>query len=303
VDELVILSRLVHFAAVSLLFGGVLFRLCIQPRKPDRDDPLPRVVEGTAGLLALVSMLGWFIGVGASMAGDWSELLAPDTLASLILDTRFGRLWIARFALLAAIIALTLAGRRRTRIREVALLVLCGAFVASLAGVGHGSVGAGWFGLAHLASDMIHLLCAATWLGGLVCLGVVLRRAATGGEAGSVDAVRTLLPRFSRVGYLAVAVLLMTGCFNAIVLLARPDALIGTSYGQVLLLKVGLVAVMVAFAIGNRLWLSPRIVALRTPNHSRGPIPALYRSVAMEQGVGLLVLATTAVLGTIHPVP
>jgi putative copper resistance protein D len=303
VEELIILSRFVHFAAVSLLFGGALFRLCIQPHKPHRDDPLPRVIEVTAVVVTLVSGLSWFIGVGASMAGDWFAILEPDIMAALFVETRFGRLWIGRLALLAAIIAPVLAWRRHTWTREVAMLVLSGALTASLAGVGHGSVGAGWVGPTHLVADMTHLLCAATWLGGLVYLGVVLRRALIGGEAASIDAVRTLLPRFSRVGYVAVALLLISGSFNAIVLLARPDALIGTAYGQVLLLKIGLVAAMVATAIGNRVWLSPRILDASTPDAGHGSIAVLCRSVTVEQGVGLVVLATTAVLGTIHPVP
>ena len=38
--------------------------------------------------------------------------------------------------------------------------------------------------------------------------------------------------------------LLVTGALNAIVLVPRPESLMTTSYGQVLLVKIGLVAVM-----------------------------------------------------------
>ena len=111
--------------------------------------------------------------------------------------------------------------------------------------------------------------------------------------------MRAALPRFSRLGYFAVGLLLVTGALNAIVMVPRPELLITTSYGQVLLVKIGLVAVMIAIAIRNRFILAPSILAARDGSEEETAL--LYRSVAVEQGIGALVLATVAVLGTIHP--
>ena len=192
------------------------------------------------------------------MTGDWSEVLEPDILAAVLVETQFGRLWIGRLALLAAMLALTLVWRRQMRAREAFMLLLSGMVTASLAGVGHGSIGTGSLGLIHLAADMAHLLCAAAWLGGLVCLGLDLRYASNrGDQIESFDTVRIMLPRFARLGYVAVATLLMTGCINTMVLVQRPEALIGTDYGRILLLKLSLVAIMIAIAICNRLVFSP----------------------------------------------
>ena len=164
------------------------------------------------------------------------------------------------------------------------MLVLSGALTASLAGVGHGSVGAGIAGLVHLVADMTHLLCAAAWLGGLACLGLVLRRVVNEGDAESIDVVRTVLPRFSKMGYAAVAALLVTGCINMMVLVARPEALIATDYGRLLLVKIGLVVMMIAIAICNRLVLSPRVLDAESPGGSGESTIALYRSVAGGAG-------------------
>jgi putative copper resistance protein D len=303
VDALIVLSRLVQFAAVSLLFGGSLFRLCIRPQSADQRYQWPSSVDIAAIAAALLSGLGWLIGVAVDVTGGWSDVVQPDLMAALLVDTRFGRLWIGRLALLAGIIALTLAWRRRTRTWEGAMLVLSGALTASLAGVGHGSVGDGMLGLIHIAADMIHLLCAATWLGGLACLALVLRRAVIGGDAESIDVVPTVLPRFSKIGYVAVAALLVTGCINTIVLVARPGALIETDYGRVLLVKISLVMTMIAIAGCNRFVFSPRVLAVEPPGRSCQTTIALYRSVAVEQVVGLLVLAAVALLGTLHPAP
>jgi putative copper resistance protein D len=145
----------------------------------------------------------------------------------------------------------------------------------------------------HMVADVVHLLCAMGWIGGLFCLAQVLRRAA------AVDVVDlgVVLTRFSRLGYWLVALLLISGCLNALVLVPRPDSLVTSDYGRVLLVKIGLVLIMVAFALFNRLALVTQAVASEAGAH------VLWRSVMAEQGVGVLVLAAVALLGTIHPVP
>jgi putative copper resistance protein D len=190
VDDLIIASRLVHFAALALLFGGSLFRLLIRPQDPNQRQPWPHSIDIMVVVAALLSWLGWFIGTAASMTGEWSEILESDILEAVLFETQFGRLWIGRLALLAAILTLTLAWRRQIRAREGFMLLLSGMLTASLAGVGHGSIGTGSLGLIHPAADMAHLLCAAAWLGGLVCLGSDLRHASNRGDVESIAKVR-----------------------------------------------------------------------------------------------------------------
>jgi putative copper export protein len=105
------------------------------------------------------------------------------------------------------------------------------------------------------------------------------------------------LRRFSSIGYWAVGLLLISGCVNALVMVPRPESLIGTDYGHVLLVKIALALLMVAIAVANRVLLTPKAIA------APAGIRALWRSVMVEQGVGLAVLAAVALLGTIHPVP
>jgi copper resistance protein D len=303
-DDLIILSRFVQFAALALLFGGSLFRLCVQPRQPDQRQQWPWAIDIAAAVAALLSAVGWFVGVAATMGGGWAEVLVSETVTAVLIDTRFGRLWIGRLALAAAILGLVVVSRGRTRRWDVAMLLLSAGLTASLAGVGHGSVGAGMLGRVHLAGDVVHLLCATAWLGGLVGLGLILHRAGKGNDTASLELVRAVVRRFSRLGYWMVGLLLVTGCLNTIVLVASPESLFTTAYGRVLLVKIGLVAVMIAIAIRNRFILAPRIViAPASDGTTEKVIAALYYSVAQEQGVGLIVLATVAVLGTIHPLP
>jgi putative copper resistance protein D len=295
VDELLLVaSRAVHFAALALLFGAPFFRLAISPLGPARGWPGGRAIELAAAILAILSALGWFVGVAANMAGGWSDAFAPDTLWAVTFDTRFGRLWTARLAAMLAILGIH-TWSRPAPARDVGLVFLASAAAASLVGTGHGTAGAGAIGTIHAAADVVHLLCAMGWIGGLACLAQVLRAGARGDlDAGLLSVV---LPQFSRVGYWLVALLLLSGCINALVLLPRPDSLVTSAYGRVLVVKVGLALIMVAFALYNRVVLAPHAIPAKTGAWT------LWRSVVAEQGVGLLVLISVALLGTIHPVP
>ena len=296
VDELIIASRLVHFASAALLFGAPLYRLAIEPGDARIGG---RAVEVAGAVAALLSGLGWFAGVAATMAGGFRDALSTDLLAAVTFDTRFGHLWIARLLVLMAIVAVQLAGHS-SRWRDTALAVLAAGFAASLIGVGHGMTGAGHGPVVariHMAADIAHLLCAAAWIGGLFCLARLLHAAMLG--RAPIEAVRAPLRRFSRLGYWAVALALVSGCINALVMVPRPASLVGSDYGRVLLLKLVLVLLMVAIAIVNRMMLTPPIMAGAAPAGAR----RLWRSVLVEQGAALAVLAAVAWLGTIHPIP
>lgn len=294
-DELIVASRAVHFAALALLLGAPVFRLAIAPHGPSRGWPGGRTIELAAAAVALVSALGWFAGVAAGMAGSWVDAVAPDMLQTVALDTRFGRLWMARLAAMIVLLAIQ-AFARPAPAKDAALVFLAGAVTASLVGTGHGMAGEGALGPMHTVADATHLLCAMGWIGGLVCLAQLLRRVARG-EAGA-DMLHVVLARFSRVGYWAVALLLVSGCINGVILVPSVAKLVGTEYGRVLLVKIALALAMVAIALVNRFALTPNMFA-----PGAAGVHALSRSVLVEQGVGLLVLVSVALLGTIHPVP
>jgi putative copper resistance protein D len=128
----------------------------------------------------------------------------------------------------------------------------------SLVGVGHGMAGNGRLAPIHMVADMVHLLCAMTWIGGLFFLGLVVHQIVKAGAAArtgapsdtqsELDALRRVLRRFSHIGYGAVALLVGSGCINALILVPQPDKLIGTDYGRVLLVKIALALLDVGVA-------------------------------------------------------
>ncbi|MFB7052571.1 copper resistance CopC/CopD family protein [Streptomyces vinaceus] len=97
-----------------------------------------------------------------------------------------------------------------------------------------------------MPADILHLLAVAAWLGGLTALLVALHKV-PGIE-------REAVQRFSRVAFVSVLVLAVTGVYQSWRQLGSWSALTGTSYGQLLLVKVGLVAVLVGIAYVSRSW-------------------------------------------------
>src|ERR1700757_734810 len=124
----------------------------------------------------------------------------------------------------------------------------------------------GFAGVADLATQMIHLLAGSAWLGSFPALGYILYRS-QGERAGAWRAAaHYILPRYSRAGYFAVGLILLTGCLNSWRLVGNVDGLIRTGYGRVLVVKIGLVAMMVAVALVNRFGLVP--VVMRTGSNA-----------------------------------
>ncbi|WP_030798203.1 copper resistance CopC/CopD family protein [Streptomyces sp. NRRL S-337] len=104
--------------------------------------------------------------------------------------------------------------------------------------------------------DVLHLLAVATWLGGLAALVVSLYW--------GPPIERTAVRRFSRIAFGSVLVLVATGLYQSWRQVGTWTALTGTTYGRLLLLKVGLVAVLVGLAWFSRRW-TARLTEVRTP--------------------------------------
>ncbi|MEV4975757.1 copper resistance protein CopC [Streptomyces scopuliridis] len=259
------IARYVSYAGFILLVGGAAFVLGCWPRGASV-RPLQRlVVQGwltlTAATLVLLLLRSPYTGSGelsdAFDLGGLRDVLATKTGAALV--SRL--LLLGAAALFVAVLFGAYAKRETPRDREESEeeskerkdltfgLAIGGTVVA--AGI------AGTWALAEHAStgiqpglampvDVLHLLAVATWLGGLAALLVALCRAPSLENA----AVR----RFSRIAFISVVVLAATGLYQSWRQVGSWSALWGTSYGQLLLVKVGLVGVLVGIAWFSRRW-------------------------------------------------
>jgi putative copper resistance protein D len=93
-----------------------------------------------------------------------------------------------------------------------------------------------------------------------------------------------------------VAAIAITGAVNTLILVGSLDALFGTDYGRLLSLKILLYFAMVGIALRNRFRLMPRFA-----DRFEGANRALYRSVFVEQAIGIGILVVVSLLGTLPP--
>lgn len=239
--------------------------------------------------------LGIALALARLLAQSWA-VHGPDRAMSvtlvgpLITTSTWGRAWAIQ--LLAAMVAaagftLALHDARRAggwRIARIAVLLAA----AGTALGGHAAAAEGWRAPVLVAADLVHLLAAGVWIGGIMMLAVaVLTRAAAPAAANVVRA-------FSPWALAGAAALALTGLVSAWAHLEAPLAPWASHYGRVLLLKLALVGVMVVLGALNWRRLGP---AAGTGSGS----VTLRRGVWLEVLAALGVLAATAVLVAIDP--
>lgn len=300
----IVAARTLHFAACVSLLGVGVFECLIAAPALDGSTAAADLARRLRRLawfslaLAVISGAGWLAGVAADMSGQGlGQVFGSGAIGTVLMRTRIGEDWLLRLALAVAFGA-TLAWRRRARVGDVAWigLALSVALLASLAWAGHGASDEGVDGKIHLAADLLHLIAAGAWLGGLVPFALLLT-AAQRGNTTATQAAAIATRRFSLMAMISVAVLLASGIVNTWYLAGNVPALIGTLYGRLLLIKIGLFLIMLTIAAVNRLRLTQRLVGIE-PNAA---LAQLRRNALIESGLGLGILAIVGVLGILPP--
>jgi putative copper resistance protein D len=296
-----IASRFIHYAAVLTLFGAALyplysFREGLAVGGAALVPALRRLFAGAA-LLAFLGGVGWFVFTTAAMAGDMALVFDLETLRTMVLATDFGPLWLIRLVFLMLVVAFLPAWPSSRA--SLYLLPICAALLlASLAFTGHVRATTGLSRIAHTMSDAVHLLTAGLWLGGLLPLSILVVQAVGGSEA--AIGIGEVLTRFSRTATAAVALLVLTGLVNGWFLVGSLRALVETTYGQLLLVKVALFLLMALLASLNRFVVTPRLAVLSGGERTT-LLRRLHLQVFCEQVLGCVVLAIVSLLGTLEP--
>jgi copper resistance protein D len=302
--DVLVVSRLLQFAAVIAVFGSGAFRIyglggdtaTTSADAHTAFDAWFWRVAIVGAIVALLSALSLTVGVAANMTGSAAAAFDPDTITKVLFGTGFGEVWC--WHLVFAILAIGVCLAPSMPWRMPAILALSLLLLVSLAWVGHAVEGRGPVRVVHQINQMVHLLAAGLWLGGLLPLAWLLGRARSPSGTEWIAIAREVVPRFSQVGYVAVALLAATGALNSLLLVGSTRALVDTPYGRLLSLKILLFLAMVGLALFNRFRLLPRLQ--REPQASAASA-ALTRSVLCEQGLGLAILAVVSLLGTWPP--
>jgi putative copper resistance protein D len=299
-SDVLAISRAIHFAATSIVAGSLIFRLAVVA--PSLRSPAAVAVRKQAPRIAAIGLavavasgLVWVLLQTAAMSGlPFGEAMTVDVLSTVVTGTQFGLTQDFRFAL-AIVLAGCLTYDHLASVRRIGLMSALG-LMAAIAWTGHAGAGDGAMGALHLAADVLHLIGAAAWLGGLVSL-TLLFRVVRRDVSASMLLARDATTRFSTLGIVCVGTLILTGIVNAWILVGSLHALLFSGYGRLLTLKIGLFAIMLAFAAVNRFWLTPRLVLSSGPE----PLRQLSLSSVIEIVLGVIIYGIVGVLGTQHP--
>lgn len=274
--------RWLYFLSLALFVGAIGFRLLILPRE------LPEAVERRFYRLSLAGGVAALeVGILAFMLRAEDALQLPfvsfvyGDLSSLANGTRFGEAFIAMtlgFALALALLVLGWLGLGRLPLWAAFAVGLV--FVSGLSLSGHSAVDPGDSKLSEVA-DWLHLSSAILWVGGLVCLFLVVWP--------QKELRRDAFLRFSRLATVLVAVLLAAGIYLSFIRLPHLHDLWTSGYGQVLIVKLSLVATALAWGAAHHFLAVPRMRAGADGG-------ALRRSLLGEATVAMAVLLLAAIL-------
>ncbi|GGI02932.1 copper resistance CopC/CopD family protein [Egicoccus halophilus] len=256
------LLRGASYLGVLLAAGAAAFSAWVAARREERDVAWTWAVRG-AVLAAVTSLLAVPVQTvavtGRSLAGVFAS---GGGLGDTLVFSSFGQSTLLRLVALAAfVVAWQRLDRGRGGAGSHLEVLVTGALAAgSFVLDGHQrAVEPTWL---LIGADLVHLLGAALWVGGLVLLlGAVRRRRIDDDPVGAAG----LVSRFSRLALWSVLALTVAGVAMSGVLVRTPRALTATGYGWTLVAKVGLVALVLLAAAYNRWRLEPAIAARVVP--------------------------------------
>jgi copper transport protein len=295
------LARGLSYLAAAITVGSLLFGILIwQPvyRKVGGSNAADRYASDWLRRLIRIGIVGL---IAATLAFAVVQALQASVGSSL---------WQAMQAYLTTRSALLLGIR-------VCLLATLSMILDRLPRLGAGAARGWWIGAAlglsmlltfslqsHAAAsgeplavivDWVHLGAMSAWMGGLPALAVLIVHSRRSNPPHTLP-LDKLIPRFSRIALISVDFLAATGVYSLLMQVRTTDALVETTYGRTLILKIGFFALLLALGAVNLLVISPRLKQASAPAGSW-----LGRTVPTEIALGLLVLLATGVLTSISP--
>jgi len=198
--------------------------------------------------------------------------------------TRFGRAFVVMTLGFAVVLALVyLAWLLDRAVLFVPAFALSLLFVGGLSLSGHDAVdsGSSW---KTEAADWVHISAASLWVGGLVAMVALL-------WYGAPELRRPAFMRFSQLATMLIGLVLGAGIYLSIVRLPHLSDLWNERYGQVLLVKIGLVCFALLWGAFHHFVVRPAL-----ERADSGFLTRIGRSLAGESLVGIAVFLVAAIL-------
>jgi putative copper export protein/methionine-rich copper-binding protein CopC len=289
--------RWINFLAVLLAIGAVFFQLLLDQSGTVASAPpaYATALISSARRLAIIGTVGAIVVLlprlllqSSALHGS-SRMLDGGLVVTMLGDTNWGRGWLLQLS--GAVVMLVAIVMVRTRALLYWPLGVLAALLLAISPAlsGHAAASEGSVFLV-ASEDAVHVLAAASWLGTLAyVLLAAISHAMRPADPAASSSLAALVRAFSPLALISAAALALTGVLSAFTHLGAVSDLWRTSYGLALLLKVFLVALVLATGFYNWRKVKP---TLGTTDATL----QLQRSARFELGMAAVVVLVTAVL-------
>ena len=287
------ISRFIMYLAALVAAGVAFFLAFIHDHAEDRWRIVPFVRIGS--ILALLSAIGIVMSQAALLTGKGAGAVTDSTVLRDVLNQHLG--W-SLALLMIGLAAVHLSTDIPKKVVAKSLALSGGlAVTVSFAVWGHATELSPT--AISLAADAIHATAAGLWLGGLVGLVMVLSLR----TPETVRATAGIIGRFSRMAFWSVIALTLAGLTLTITGSdASLNSILTTTWGQLVLAKIGLTLIVVLIAAWNRRTLVP---SLTSPTENTGELAVhwatLRRTIRAEALLLVAVVALTAIVVNVPP--
>ncbi len=325
-----VLTRWLGYLSMALIVGGFAFVPLVlqpaleaagkqrgrQPRSPasagqtapfSHASGLFRVLVGGWALLLITTLAGALVQAATSANVDLVAAL-NGPLLTLLSGTRYGTIfWLRLAAVLAIGGLLGLRQSRWWRRDWTARWWWAGAatgFIVLLTTSLNSHAAAAPEALPAVSADVLHLLAASLWIGGLVALLLALVWLRRTEGASAALPISRLVGRFSQLASVSLVLLGLSGVYRALVEIGDAANLIDTPYGTTLLIKLALLVPLLALGALNLTLISRRLAKAAATNNEnllRSPYQMIRRTVSGEVVLVSAILLVTGILTSLPP--
>ncbi len=232
-------------AALSAVTGMAWFLITLAPGRT-----LPQIITGrmrrflvTSLLLLLISSIDSLIQRGIEMSGLGIISILP-MLPTIIFKSHYGNMWMVRIAGLFAAWCIVTAGRRWSGTGLYGLLLFCSAAVIAFSRSASGHPADFGDLSTHQIADWFHLLAVSCWAGTLLSFAYLFPPSLVTLNSKDTPFIAGVADRFYLLFGPLLAILVVTGIYNAKSTVGSFSVLVTTTYGRLLLAKLALIALL-----------------------------------------------------------
>ncbi|EHY9332742.1 TPA: copper resistance protein CopC [Listeria innocua] len=280
-------QKAILYIGFSLFIGMLVFGLGLYPRKEQLTAKittrLKKIIWFALAFLGTALLMQLFVQTSITTGVSISESFQPDKLAAF-LTTKTGYIWLSELiSWLVLVIFTVIMVRKNKQWSWFALLTesaLIGYLIFAKAQNGHAAASADK--IVSITADMLHMIAASVWVGGILVLLFVLPKT---GKA------REVWSRFAIIAIIAVASILVSGLLMAVMNIGQMSNLFTTNYGKILLFKIGLFLLMALLGLGHYIYL--KLKNKKLP----------FKTILIELIIGTIILIVASVLTNVQTPP